>query len=315
MKNFLNLIFTAALIVWGCLSCQKISIEGEPSGWADRVTLTLISPDALTKAIGDGTKAKELYYTAFVDGRPVQSLQNKVELVDGKAVLDLDLVKNVTYKFVFWAQSVPAEEQVQPYDLSEFYTSSEVKVNYSGLSNDDNRDAFCAMKEITVKKDKNATIYLRRPFAQVNFCAQDYEMVKHMNLQNEMKSETGIYGLPDKLKVLDGSVSVSGESVPVDAFFDLADIPSGDDEYITVQGNKYGYISMNYVLASEIGETVSVKARMVSGESEWITNLLPNVPVRRNYKTNIVGELFVENAVLQIIIEPDFNTPDFIEQF
>lgn len=314
MKNFLNLIFTAALIVWGCLSCQKISIEGEPSGWTDRVTLTLISPDALTKAIGDGKKAKEVYYTAFVDERPVHSLQNKVELVDGKAVLDLDLVKNVTYKFVFWAQSVPAEEQTQPYDLTEFYTSSEVKVNYSGLSNDDNRDAFCAMKEITVKKDKNATIYLRRPFAQVNFCAKDYDMVKYMDLQNEMKSETGIYGLPDKLKVLDGSVSVSGDSVPVDAFFALADIPSGDDEYITVQGNKYGYISMNYVLASEIGETVSVKARMVSGDSEWVTDLLPNVPVRRNYKTNIVGDLFVENAVLQIIIEPDFNAPDFLEQ-
>ena len=70
MKNFLNLIFTAALIVWGCLSCQKISIEGEPSGWADRVKITLNSPSQpATKAIGDGKKAKEVYYTAFVDGK------------------------------------------------------------------------------------------------------------------------------------------------------------------------------------------------------------------------------------------------------
>ena len=125
-----------------------------------------------------------------------------------------------------------------------------------------------------------------------------------------MKSEAHIYGLPDVLNVLDGSVSVSGASVPVDAFFTMSAIPSGDDEYITVKGVDYGYVNMNYVLASEVGETVSVKAKMESGQSTWETDLIPNVPVRRNYKTNIVGDLFSEHAALQIIVVPDFKTPD-----
>ena len=120
--------------------------------------------------------------------------------------------------------------------------------------------------------------------------------------------------MPDVLNVLDGSVSVSGASVPVDAFFTMSAIPSGDDEYITVKGVDYGYVNMNYVLASEVGETVSVKAKMESGQSTWETDLIPNVPVRRNYKTNIVGDLFSEHAVLQIIVVPDFKTPDEIEK-
>jgi hypothetical protein len=71
---------------------------------------------------------------------------------------------------------------------------------------------------------------------------------------------------------------------------------------------------MNYVFASEIGETISAKARMVNGQCKWETELLPNVPVRRNYRTNIIGDLFAEHASLQIIIEPVFNDPDFIVQ-
>ena len=97
-----------------------------------------------------------------------------------------------------------------------------------------------------------------------------------------------------------------------DVHFSLSPIPSGEDEYITVAGNQYGYVNMNYVLASEIGETVSVKLKMVNGSSIWETAVLPNIPVRRNYRTNIVGDLFVENAVLQIIVEPGFKDPDFI---
>ena len=68
---------------------------------------------------------------------------------------------------------------------------------------------------------------------------------------------------------------------------------------------------MNYVLASEIGETVSLSARIVSGNSQWETNRIPNVPVARNHKTHIVGTLFTVNANLQIIVVPDFKTPDY----
>lgn len=315
MKNSMKILLVAVAAMFGLASCQKEAVKpSEPVSQSENVRIEISSPDAPgTKAIGDGTNAKELYYTAFVDGKPVVSLQNKTTLVDGKAVIDLKLIKNVQYQFVFWAQAVPENGAVSPYDLSEFYTTSKVKVDYAGESNDDMRDAFCAMHEILVQGPVDETVYLRRPFAQINFGAADYEALKYLDLHVDMTSEAKVYGLPNVLNVLDGKVS-SSTSEPVDAHFTLAPIPSGEDEYLTVAGSQYGYINMNYVLASEIGETVSVSARMVNGTSVWDTELIPNVPVRRNYKTNIVGELFVENAILQIIVEPDFNSPDFIVQ-
>ena len=313
MKNSMKILLAAAALI-GLLSCQKEAVKStQPTDQSETVRIEILSPDGVigTKAIGDGDKVKDVYYTAFVDGKPVVSLQNKTTLVDGKADLNLELVRNVRYQFVFWAQATPQEGEAVPYDLTAFYTESLVKVDYQAEANDDTRDAFCAMYEILVQGPVDETVYLRRPFAQVNFCASDYEMLKYLELHDGMVSETWFYGLPDVLKVLDGSVSSSGQALN-DVHFLPSAIPSGEDEYITVASNQYGYVNMNYVLASEIGETVSVKAKMTNRESKWETSLQPNIPVRRNYKTNIVGDIFVENAVLQIIVEPDFNSPDII---
>ena len=304
----------AVMAVMGMTSCQKDSEYAEPTGRREAVKIAVSAADLVsTKAIGDGTKVTEVYYTAFVDGKPVRSLQNKLALVNGKAELNLNLVKNVEYKFAFWAQPVQPDGAASPFDVSKFYSEATVALNYDGLANDDNRDAFCAAKTILVTESLSENVYLRRPFAQINFCASDYEMVKEMGLHTDMKSEVRVYGLPDVLNVLDGTVSSSqGSSVSVDALFALSAKPSGEDEYITVQGNQYGYISMNYVLASDIGETVSVSAKIQSGNSLWETTRLDNVPVARNHKTHILGTLFTVNAKLEIIVVPDFETPDYI---
>jgi hypothetical protein len=315
MKNSMKILLVAVIALLGMASCQKEAVKPvEPVAQSENVRIEITSPDAMaTKAIGDGSKVKEVYYTAFVDGKPVASLQSKATMVDGKAALNLKLIKNMRYQFVFWAQAVPQDGEVSPYDLSEFYSKALVKADYQGKANDDSRDAFCAMHEILVQGLVDETVYLRRPFAQINFGAADYDMLKYLELHTGLESETWVNSIPDVLNVLDGSVSSSGQALN-DVHFSLSAIPSGEDEYITVAGKQYGYVNMNYVFASEIGETISAKARMVNGQCKWETELLPNVPVRRNYRTNIIGDLFAEHASLQIIIEPAFNDPDFIVQ-
>jgi hypothetical protein len=185
-----------------------------------------------------------------------------------------------------------------------------VKANYQTEANNDDRDAFCAKETISVVKNMgDITVYLTRPFAQINFCASDYDDVKYLGLHAAMQSEAYVYDAADVLNVLTGNVSSSVQ----DAHFGLAAIPSGDDEYITVAGTSYGYVGMNYVFASETGETVKVKGGFVNGTDTWETGEIDSVPVKRNFKTNITGAIFTENANLTIIIESDFNQPD--EQF
>ena len=306
MKTLKYLVYSIVATLVTVTSCQKVTSQGEPTGQTETVRIALSAPASVTKTIGDGANAKVAYYTAFVNGKVVTSLSNTVNLdANGHAVIDLKLVKNVTYRFVFWAQT-PDKTY---YDLSTFYTDSKVKVDYQVDANDDLRDAFCAAQDVTVTGEMDVTVYLKRPFAQINFGASDYEAVKYLELHDGMQSEMTVLGLPDTITVLDGSVS-SSNNTPVDAVFALATIPTGEDEYLTVQNNQYGYIGMNYVLASESGDNVQVKGRFVNGSATWETILLPNVPVKTNYKTNILGEYFVEHGRLEIVILPEFETPD-----
>lgn len=310
MKYLSKLIYFTAVLLIAAVSCQKESVETK----TEKVTISLNAPVQSTKAIGEGDHAKIVYFAAFVDGMPVPSLCQETQLNNGRAVLNLPLVKNVTYKFVFWAQTPVASGAKPYYDLSTFNTDSKVKVDYAVNANDDQRDAFCATEEIYVDGSKSVDVYLRRPFAQINFASSDYEMLKYLGLHDGLLSEMTVKGLPDTITLLDGTVASSGASTGLDAFFAAAAVPSGEDEYITVRGTQYGYIGMNYVLASEDGDNVSVQGRFTNGNATWETDILPNVPVRSNYKTNIVGELFVEHGQLQIIVQPEFNSPDEIVQ-
>ena len=305
MKNISRLICFAAVLLFAAASCQKESAQTE------EVAISLNAPVPATKAIGEGDYAKVVYFAAFVDGKSVPSLCQEAQLDEnGRAVLKLPLVKNVTYKFVFWAQTPVAAGATPYYDLSTFYTDSKVKVDYAVKANDDQRDAFCATEEIFVDGSKKVDVYLRRPFAQINFASTDYEMLKYLDLHDGLLSEMAVKGVPDTIKLLDGTVTSSAAGIGLDALFAAAPVPSGDDEYITVLTNKCGYIGMNYVLASETGDNVSVQGRFTNGNAVWETDILPNVPIRSNYKTNIVGELFVEHGQLQIIVQPEFNQPD-----
>ena len=310
MRYFVNTIIALSLLLSAAVSCQKATADGAAAG---QVTISVETPVPATKTIADGTNAKTLYYAAFVDGAAVPSLCSETELdAEGKAVLSLSLVKNVTYRFVFWAQTPVAQGQDSYYDLSTFYVDSKVTVDYASASNDDLRDAFCAAQDILMDgQTKSVTVALKRPFAQVNFMSSDYEQLKQLGLHDGMLSGMVLDGVADVIKVLDGSVSYSSENgAAVKATYAEAAIPSGDDEYITYNGTEYGYVGMNYVLASQDGENITVKGTFVNGTAKWETALIGNVPVKANYRTNIIGEFFVEHGTLRVEIQPGFNTPD-----
>ena len=252
MKNMRSVIYTVAALMLSVISCQKVSMhDGEPVGPTEQVTISLATPEPVTKLIADGEKAKDVYFTAFVDGRVVPSLCQKTQLGDdGQVVLDLKLVRNVKYRFVFWAQTPVADGAKPYYNLTTFYSDSKVKVDYAVKANDDQRDAFSAAEDVYVDGPKDVTIRLRRPFSQINFGSSDYDLLKQMNLHVGMLSEMTVYGLPDTITLLDGSVSSSSTAgIPFDALFAAAPIPTGKDEYMTVQGTTYGYLGMNYVVA------------------------------------------------------------------
>ena len=81
--------------------------------------------------------------------------------------------------------------------------------------------------------------------------------------------------------------------------------PAGADKTV-----EYTYLSMNYIL---VNQEVTPNATLTLSDAANATVATVKtslVPLKRNYRTNIVGNLISEPAQINIVVDPAFNTPD-----
>lgn len=167
-------IAAAVAGLFAAASCQK---ESAKAG-AAVVTLSVEVPASLeTKAIAKAENANIVYFEVWnADwSKQLYPVNNDAlasePVVDKKATVELTLVADQTYNFIFWAQN----EACGAYDVNEL---KKVKVNYDVISANGNKDvydAYYAVKALTVTGPINETITLYRPFAQLNFGASKME--------------------------------------------------------------------------------------------------------------------------------------------
>lgn len=306
MKKF---FWTAASIVMAlavAVSCQKENLSLES---ADKVTVRLnvaapMGPQ--TKDIADGMSVNYVYWAAFDENNnPVASLNGKEPLSNRTASFDVQLVKDYPYNFVFWAHYEDDNGVQKAYDLTSFISDAKVAVSYEGVANDEYRDAFHKQETITITSaGESRTVVLRRPFAQINFLAADYKSVEEVEVHKSLKSTVAIDGLPTVLNILDGSVEGSASTV-----LSATAVPT---EYFSLNGEQYGWYSMNYVLAADENRLNAVTATFTHDKSDKPVHIaVPNVPYKRNHRTNIIGNFLTGIAEVKVIVMEGFEDPSY----
>ncbi|MBO5419153.1 MAG: hypothetical protein J6A22_03620 [Bacteroidales bacterium] len=311
MKRIFYLFLAAAFAL---ASCQKVD-QLEQTGDEGVVTFSVNLPGSIsTKAVADGEKAVKLFYATYTeDGRLIKSLCDTTVgvTVDGKkAQIKLQLVKNLVYDVVFWAQS----PDCKAFEFN--WADAVMTVDYKGLANDDNRDAFYALEDnLTVTNaglEKDVILY--RPFAQINFGSADYQAVVDYydaaSVDSGMKSAVVSIDVPNTLNLCDQTIGTSVAEMD----FTLAAIPN-DPRLLNVNGKDYKYVSMNYILAPNGKEPyllpeITANFQFTAGNINRTIDV-KNVPFLRNHRTNIIGNFFTETAVLNIVVDEDFQKPDF----
>ena len=285
--------------------------QNEPQQDEALVTFSVGVEDAnITRAYSDGTTANQLIYSIFnEDGTKVIIIKvtenNLTDLLEGHTVT-VSLAKGHTYTAVFWAQN----SACKAYTISE---DMHVTIDYTGLNNDETRDAFFAVSEpFTVNNPMSQDVILKRPFAQVNVGAYeyDYTYAKENKLNVTLSSAT-ITDVPSVINLYDGSVSQ-----PVNVEYTLNNIPTGDNEKLHVDVNKdgekeyYRYLSMCYILADPVGSTHTMSFKFKDIENDKLVGFsegLENVPAKRNWRTNLVGQILTGPANFLVIIDPTYD--------
>lgn len=296
-----NLFKTFAIAAMAVLAgaCAK---ENEQLAGPSNVTFEISTPEIATKAIGDGMTATKLYYQVFdADGNAIEGLgvQNK-DLVSGKTTVSFQLIKDQTYNFIFWAQT----------PVGGYYTIDgtdglkKITANYEGKkSNDENFDAFFAVeKALTINGPITKTVTLKRPFAQINIATTAVLKAGGTKVNLDFTGATSavtVKGVPTVFSPLTDEFSAF-----LDAQFASAAIPEGNFSVIG-STDTYKYLAVNYVFAPVDGTVYDVEVALkVDGKD--VTVKVPSAPAKRNYRTNIYGNLLTTTADFNVVIDPGF---------
>ncbi|MEE0237540.1 MAG: DUF6562 domain-containing protein [Bacteroidales bacterium] len=311
MKRIFYFFVAAVLCAAACQKVDQIDQVGEKVEVAFNVAL----PGSIgTKSISDGEKALTLYYATYTDaGKLIESLSNTQEgvAISGKtATITLQLVKDLNYDVVFWAQA----DECTAYTFD--WTAATMTVNYAGVANDDHRDAFYAVRQdLKVPSGLHQeTVTLYRPFAQINFGAADYDSVveyyDQVSVDAGMESALVCAEVPNTLDLLEETLGTTYAA----ADFTLAPIPN-DPRLLEVNNAGYKYVAMNYILAPKGAEpamlpSITANFQYTDGNINRSVEV-KNVPYLRNHRTNIIGNFFTETAILSVVVDENFDKPDF----
>ena len=335
-KLFFGMFEAAGMLL--ATSCSNDELDVVQSGNEAQVTfsLGLEGGIATRAAISDGTGAKKLVYAVYklnADGTPV--LQNVVgsnnegQFVDTEAfdgglteTVSVTLAKGQTYQVAFWAQN-PNCNAYTTTDL----TNVEVSYNQA-TNNNDVRDAFFKTVEFTVSGNQTIDVELKRPFAQINVGVYktDWEAAVKSGIEIE-KSSVVIKDAATSINLLTGEVGDETTDVEVsylsntipneDLKVDLNRDKDYDDEY-----EKYKWLSMSYILVADrnadsgngvLGderdalESLQYTFSPKSGNEITFGDGLNSVPVQRNWRTNILGQILTGNIEFNIRINPIFD--------
>ena len=303
MKKQLCKLAIFALLL-STASCSDEQFAGDLTGGETTVTFNAQLPAGLqTRTAGDGMTATTLSYAVYEEGTttPVITSEDEVTFVNRRATLSLKLAKGKTYDFLFWADSYGKDAEENPYTVD--FGTQTLTVNYdNALSNDESRDAFFGTDTVAVKGAVSQDITLKRPFAQLNIGTNDMEDAKASLNTEALKSSVKVLGIFSSMNLMTGGVSNS-----VEVTFGSSAIPK---EKFTVGDNEYDYLALNYLLVSDQKGLVNCEFTYTDGATTE-RRTIDNVPVQRNYRTNIFGSLLTGSVDLGITIDPNFDTPDF----
>lgn len=311
MKKIFFALASLLLFATSCSNIDDIGGTGKPEQPAT-VSVNLGLPQMQTRAYSDGTTAKKLEYAVYditADGKKLLEPYTKqgadAEEIEISKPVSFQLVTGHTYGFVFWASS-----EDSPYEVTFTEDGATMTADYDGVTaNNETLDAFYAYEVIEVNGDLQADVNLYRPFAQINVGTNDYEAAKSIGYAPTQSAVTvsEAYSAFDLI-----SGEVTGDATEVS--FGFGTIPGAVEEVaeedFPVLG--YDYLAMVYVLADKEQAVTDVTFEYSQGEGDAAkSRTVGSVPVQRNHRTNIFGQILTSNADLEVTIIPDYDDPQF----
>lgn len=297
--------FAAAAMSVLALACAKEQV-GPGEGAMVEATFSVDVPgvDVSTKGLSDAASVNELVFDAFRtqnDTVSIKGFRQVVAVENGRATIQVKLIKGQNYRFVFWAQKAN----------NGYYNTdnlSHITVDYSkALANDSSLDAFFAKEEVSnVQNPLSKTIILKRPFAQVNYVTKE-ELGEGLHIeQSQITVKNALTSFNPLRNKLSGAKDVT---------FNYNAVPT---EKLLIGGIEYNYLATAFILAKNDNskDIVDVEAKFKANKGYSVTVSTPGLPCQRNYRTNVIGNFMSVDGTYNVEIDSAFKgdlQSDYVE--
>ena len=314
MKKRFLLMAGIILLVFAACQSDELANGGRNGEVATSFSVQLPGNgnNAVTRAAtaGDGTSVNrcimEIYLNDELYSRQIGAIQP-----DGlTAGFDVRLVTSQTYKFVFWADHVESvEDEAIKTDLH--YNTADLRNismqgDYNGSGKDNTRDAFFASLEKLVTNAFSESVELTRPFGQLNIKTEDLASIPDNQKEAFVPVTAGLSfkNLYTGFNAATGNLLGEPTAVAYKAASDVVDANGNlTVDYLFAPNTAGGQHLVNMTLAvyNAAGGQITTKA-------------LNNIPVQRNYKTNVTGNLLTVDGKVNVMVTPAFSSPALSEK-
>ena len=297
-------------------SCSHEELVNEPvSQELVSATFTIGTADgigsrAAEDIIGKGLTVDKVACAVYdADGVELTELGKTVNITNKTAKFETRLAKGQQYQVAFFAYN----EAADAYNVSNL---KNITVKDGQLSNVEGRDAFTAT--ISVKPGLtafNQDVILKRPFAQLNLGIDEAEYQAALNAGIEVaKTKIVVSNVHSAFNAFENKIVE--DNVADEMVFELNDIPTERlkaDINSDGTNEEYRYLALNYLLVGDKNSEKSltnIKFMWEGTDRETNADAITefnNIPVQRNYRTNIIGKLLTSPADFNISIDATFT--------
>ena len=308
-------MFLAGAAVLLFASCQRDEFQGGSISGEERVvTVTAVMPSDPVEVRsndkpGDGTLANRCLMQVYVVDDPETPIAygepQTAAVSNLSATFETRLMSGHDYRLVFWADcaTAPAAEGgefTDKYYNTKHFPTKVSLITAAFLGNQDELDAFFGETSVTTKQlaagPVSVTADLTRPFGQLNIYSTDYA-----DIPVEMKPAAVKIAFFDVYTSID---LTTGElSDPADLTYSAAVAP---------HDAATGHLTFDYLLATDEEDAIADFTMNFYTTADGNTPAadpytFSSIPVRRNYITNVRGNLLTDRTEIEVDIVPGFD--------
>lgn len=309
-------MFLAGAAVLLLASCQRDELQGGSISGEERVvTVTAVMPSDPVEVRsngkpGDGTLANRCLMQVYVVDDPQPPIAygepQTAAVSNLSATFETRLMSGHAYRLVFWADCATAlAAEGGEFDDKYYYTEQFPKVSLITTEfhgNQDELDAFFGEASVTAEQLASGPVSvsadLTRPFGQLNIYSTDYadipvEDMKPAAVEIEF---TNVY---TSIDLMTGELSDPATTLTYSAAVAPHDAATG-------------HLTFDYLLATDEEDAIADFTMHFYTTADGSTSAadpytFSSIPVRRNYITNVRGNLLTDRTEIEVNIVPGFD--------